>query len=112
MLLLFILATATYAFTAGNTVPATKAGQGVNTISGYAVTNVDYALDTNDASNVSGVTFDLDAAADTVQARVNTNATDGAWMACSNSTSFTWVCTLTAPEPINPITELEIVAVD
>jgi len=48
-----------YAYAASNTVPATTAGDGQGTISGYTVTNVVYTLDATNPANISKVAFTL-----------------------------------------------------
>lgn len=48
-----------YAFTASNTVPATIAGAGSGTVSGYTVTNIHYALDATTPVNVDSMTFTI-----------------------------------------------------
>ena len=63
------LAFAAYAFTAANTVPSSKAGDGSGTISGYTVSNIAYTLDATNAANIESVAFTLDAAATTVRRR-------------------------------------------
>ena len=57
------LATGAYAFTATNTVPASSAGSGSGTISGYTVSNVAYQLNATTPSDIDSVTFTLSAAA-------------------------------------------------
>ena len=57
-----IVAVSALGFAAANTVPASKAGDGENTITGYTVTNVHYVLDTTDPSVIDEVTFDVDSA--------------------------------------------------
>ena len=59
-LLAFVVATAAYAFTAGNTVPASKAGDGSGAITGYNVTNVAYNLDAANPQLIDSVEFDPD----------------------------------------------------
>lgn len=57
-----IIAAAVFAFTASNTVPASKAGEGTGTITGYVVDTVHYTLNAADPSKVDSVTFNLDTA--------------------------------------------------
>jgi hypothetical protein len=57
------LALATYAFTASNTVPGSKAGKGEGVISGYTVSNVAYTLATSNPANIDSVAFTLSGAA-------------------------------------------------
>jgi hypothetical protein len=85
------LAAGAYAFTASNTVPATKAGSGSGNISGYAVSSVSY---TNTDNTITGVSFNLDAAAG--QVNVQLDSTGGAWYDCGASagtTPFAVSCT-------------------
>jgi len=65
------LALATFAFTASNTVPGSKAGKGEGVISGYAVSSVAYTLSTTDPADIDSVAFTLDAAAATVKAKLD-----------------------------------------
>ena len=46
-----------YAFTAANTVPATTAGAGSGTVSGYTVTNLHYNLNATTPVNIDSLTF-------------------------------------------------------
>ena len=64
------LAFATYAFTASNTVPGTKAGKGDGVISGYTVSGIDYNLSAANPANIDSVAFTLSASATTVKAKV------------------------------------------
>jgi hypothetical protein len=54
-----VLASASYAFTATNTVPDSNAGFGSGTISGYTITNVAYALDGTDPSKLASASFTI-----------------------------------------------------
>jgi hypothetical protein len=89
-----IIAGAAYAFAAANTVPATKAGDGLGVISGYTVTNVQYTLNGTDPSTLDSVSFDLGAAATQVQ--VQLVATTGSFYACTEVGATTvWTCDTT-----------------
>jgi len=95
-LLAFVLGTTAFAYAASITFNgagnAGAAGQGSGTISGYNVTNIHYTLDTNDPSNITGVTFSLAPnTATTVKAKLNGT---GAWVACTGGTS-PWSCPVT-----------------
>jgi hypothetical protein len=46
-----------YAFTASNTVPASTAGAGVGTVSGFTVTNLHYALNATTPANIDSMSF-------------------------------------------------------
>jgi hypothetical protein len=95
LILAALLATASYAFTATNTVPGTNAGQGAQTISGYTASNVTYDLDTSSGTAmVTGATFDLTPdssgnAPTDVEARLTST---GTYVNCSNSSGTTWTC--------------------
>ena len=65
------LALATFAYTASNSVPGSKAGKGEGAISGYAVSSVAYTLSTTNPANIDSVAFTLDAAATTVKAKLD-----------------------------------------
>jgi hypothetical protein len=117
MLAVFVLAaalaTAGYAFTASNTVPATSAGEGANTISGYTVSNVAYVLNASDPTKIDRMTFSLDAAAGTVKARV---VSGGTYQDCSTTnapTNTAWSCDwAAASEPtVLSADQLSVIAV-
>ena len=57
---LSIFALVSSAFAAGNTVPASKAGDGAGAISGYTVTNVKHTINASNPRNIDSVAFDLD----------------------------------------------------
>ncbi len=89
-MIMFVLAGATYAFAAANTVPASYAGDGEEDISGYIISNVHYALT---GSDITGVTFTLDNDA----ATVNVGLVDGGTMyTCSVSGGTSVTCTIAA----------------
>lgn len=73
------------AFTASNTVEASKAGSGSGTISGYAVTNVDYTLDATTPSNIASVAFRVTGDVTGHQAYVKLVAAGGTWFSCTLS---------------------------
>ncbi len=88
----------TYALTASNTVPVTKAGAGAGIISGYSVTNVRYQLNATDPRNIDSVTFDLDTAppgGSTI--RIKLQSGGSSWYACTSVGAAT-SCNTTAPQ--------------
>jgi hypothetical protein len=95
-MLLGVLVAGTYAYTAANTVPASKAGDGSGAVSGYVVSAVHYNLNGTSPQNVDSVTFTLDAvpaAGSTIKAQV-----DGSnWYTCTNVTTAI-TCTTTSPQ--------------
>ena len=95
VLVTLIFATAAFAFAASNTVPASYAGEGASTTSGYTVTNVAYTLNATTASNIDSVAFTLNAAATTVKVRL---VTTGSYYSCTNPSGFNWTCNTTSPQ--------------
>jgi hypothetical protein len=109
-LLAVVVAAGAYAFTASNTVPATNAGSGSGTISGYDVTNVSYALNGTDPTTVDSVSFTLDKSAGTVKAQVQTG---GSWYDCSNGGSGNdWTCSMSPAADLQSADKLTVVATD
>ena len=102
-----VLATATYAFTASNTVPASRAGDGSGTISGYTVSNVAYTLNATNPSNLDSVAFTLDAAASV--AKIKLVSSGSTWYSCTNPSSNNWTCTTTGAA-VAPADQLQVVA--
>jgi len=97
-----------YAFTASNTVPNATLGQGSNTISGYTVSSVSYALDSSNPSNVDSVSFSISpTTASTVKIQL---ASGGSWYSCTN-TSGSVSCATTSPQATaSAATSLNVVA--
>jgi hypothetical protein len=97
-----LLAAATYGFAAGNTVPASSAGDGNNTISGYTVASVAYQLNSTNPANIDAVTFQLSGGAGkptTVKIKLVTAGSD--WYACTSPTAsapYVYTCATTAPQ--------------
>ena len=54
-----IVATGVLGFAASNTVQKSSAGDGENTISGYAIKNIAYTLNATDPTYIDAVTFDV-----------------------------------------------------
>ena len=98
----------TYAFAAANTVPGSKAGDGFGAISGYSVSNIVYTLDATTPSEIDSVSFQLDAAASTVKARVEDTAS---FSDCTYSAP-TWTCTLPAGTSVLSATNLRVISVE
>ena len=95
------------AFTASNTVPATKAGDGSGAVTGYAVSSVHYGLNATDPAKVDSVTFDLDstpASGSTIKTKVGAS-----WYSCTNVAAAV-TCATTSPQAtVQPITALQVV---
>ena len=60
--LALVLAAGAYGFAASNTVPASYAGDGSNTISGYVISTVHYNLNAANPGTIDSVTFTTDVA--------------------------------------------------
>jgi len=103
------LAFAAYAFTAANVVPDTKAGDGDGAITGYTVSNIAYQLDAANAENIESVSFDLDAAAGTVKARVVSTA---GYTDCTNPAGNSWTCNIEPDPTVLSANELRVIAVE
>jgi len=107
MLLTLLFAVAAYAFTATNVVPPSQAGDGHGTISGYTVSNVAYTL-AADPANIASWSFDLSAAAGTVQSKlVSASST---YTACVHGVAFHWTCTPAALQTVATADDLRVIA--
>lgn len=90
IVLALILAAAIYGFAAANTVPATYAGDGSGTISGYTVSNIAYTLNSDgNPSDIDQVTFTLSASAG--QAYISFDA-GSTWNSCTISGGTSVTC--------------------
>lgn len=104
-LLLFVLAGATYAFAASNTVENSFAGDGEGTVGFYNVTSIQYTLASNPV-NIGSVSFDLDEAASEVQVSFN----DTVFFDCAEF-SGKWTCPIDEVVTVLSVTKLRVVAV-
>ena len=102
-----VMTVGNYAFTASNTVEASAAGQGSETISGYSISAVGYTLDTSGATaNVTAVKFDIDptsagSAPTVVRARLTAA---GTYQNCTNTTGTTWSCSFSGVTALSAAT--------
>jgi hypothetical protein len=105
------LAFAAYAFTASNTVPDSKAGDGDGAITGYTVTNIAYQLEAANPANIDSVSFDLDDAAGTVKVKlVNASST---YTDCTNTAGNSWSCDFGAgAQTVLSADEFRVIAVE
>jgi hypothetical protein len=102
-----LMAAAGSAFLAANTVPASKAGDGVGAVSGYSVSGIHYTLAAN-PQQIASVEFTLDSAppaGSTVKVQL---ATSGAWFDCT-MTGANASCTTTGATVLGA-TNLTVVA--
>jgi len=109
--LVLILAGATYAFAAANTVPTSKAGDGNGVISGYIVTAVHYTLNGTNPATIDSVSFTLDAApvsGSTI--KIKLVAAGSTWYNCTNTTTSV-TCTTTGAS-VTTANSLEVVIAD
>ena len=86
-----------FAFTASNTVPDTKAGDGAGAITGFDVTSVHYTLNGTNPRNADAVAFTLDSApiaGSTIRAQL---VDGGSWYSCTN-TGTAVTCATTSPQ--------------
>jgi hypothetical protein len=99
----------TYAFTAANTVPDSKAGDGTGAVTGYVLSSVHYNLNATTPTNVDSVTFALDSApvaGSTIRAQINA----GSWFTCTN-TGVNVTCN-TPAATVAATTSLRVVVAD
>ncbi|MEY2420193.1 MAG: hypothetical protein QOI95_260 [Acidimicrobiaceae bacterium] len=99
-----------FAFTASNTVPATKAGDGSGAVTGYVASSVHYGLNASTPTNLDSITFTLDSApvaGSTIKTKI-----DGNWYTCS-AVTVAVTCATTSPQAtVQPATTLEVVVAD
>jgi hypothetical protein len=108
-ILVGILASAAYAFTAANTVPGSQAGSGSGAISGYTATNVAYTLNATTPTNIDSVAFTISPTT-TTAVKIQLAAA-GSWYSCVNS-SGSVTCATTSPQAtVVAATQLTVVAV-
>jgi len=91
------LAGGAFALTAGNVIPASKAGDGVGAISGYTASRIQYSLDALNPQNIDSVMLTLNvvpAAGATMKAQL---ANGGVWYSCV-SVGLSVTCATTSPQ--------------
>ena len=100
----------TYAFTAANTVPDSKAGDGEGAVTGYVLSTVHYNLNAINPSTIDEVTFTLDSApvaGSTIMVQLDPA---GSWYGCTNAAAAV-TCTTTG-EPVLDATNLRVIVAD
>lgn len=102
------LGVAAYAFTATNTVPATNAGSGNGTISGYTVSNVQYQLSATVPSDIDSATFTLSANATTVRAKLVSGSST--YTTCSIANGVDVTCDFSPDIDITTANQLAVIA--
>jgi hypothetical protein len=108
LIVILLLASVAYAYTASNTVPANRAGSGSATISGYVVDNVSYNLSNSDPSEIDSVTFSLDASASTVKIKLVSSSFT--YFDCTNTAGFNWSCSISGAVTVLEADELQVIA--
>ena len=104
----FALATGVYAFTATNTVPASNAGSGSGTISGYTVSGIAYTLNATTPTDIDSMTFTLNSSASTVRAKIVSGSTT--YTACSISGGVNVTCDFSPDIAITTADQLSVIA--
>ncbi|HWL33660.1 MAG TPA: hypothetical protein VNP89_08645 [Gaiellaceae bacterium] len=102
------LATGAYAFTATNTVPASSAGSGSGTISGYTVSGIAYTLNATTPSDIDSMTFTLNANAQTVKAKIVSGSTT--YTDCTISGGVNVTCNFSPDIAITTADQLSVIA--
>ena len=110
-----LVAVAGSGYAAANTVPTSKVGDGAGAISGYAISQIRYGLNSSNPINIDTVSFVLDsapAAGSTV--KVKLVASGSTWYSCTLGTPATNVsCTTTSPQATAATAnELRVVVAD
>ena len=108
-----VLGFAAYGFTASNTVPGTKAGDGAGAISGYTVSNVSYGLNSSNSANLDSVSFTVSSApAAGSTMKIKLVAAGSTWYTCTNVTT-TLTCDTTSPQAtVSAADELRVLIVN
>lgn len=104
----FLTAAAAYAFTATNTVPASSAGSGSGTISGYTVSAVAYTLNATTPSDIDSVAFTLNAAATTAKAKIVSGSTT--YTSCTITGGVNVSCNFSPDIAITTADQLSVIA--
>jgi hypothetical protein len=85
----------------------TPGGEGVNTISGWNISSIQYHLEDGLAKN-SAVEFDLDGSADMV--KVSVQSSSATFYDCTNTIGTHWYCSIGAGSSISEFDELRVIA--
>ncbi len=96
-LLALVVATASFAFAASNTVGDSKAGIGTGVVSGYTVEGVSWDLNDTNPANVDDVTFSLAGGATATEVKARALGAGSAslgtgWVSCAGSGSGPFTC--------------------
>src|SRR5438105_1986851 len=103
-----VLSISGYAFTASNTVPNATLGQGANTISGYTISSVSYAMNATTPANIDSVSFTISpTTASTVKIQL---VSGGSWYACTNTSGSVSCATISPQATAGAADSLDVVA--
>ncbi|MGD0167486.1 MAG: hypothetical protein ABSC51_09410 [Gaiellaceae bacterium] len=106
-ILTLLIATAAYAFTAANTVPASYAGDGSGAINGYTVSAIAYTLDAANPTLIKSVAFTLNTAASSAYVSVTGAAP---YQGCTISGGVNVSCTFGTEPAVTAATSLRVIA--
>jgi hypothetical protein len=99
-----------FAFTAANTVPDSKAGEGTSTVSGYTITDINYSLNATNPSNIDQVAFTMSPAPPaTGQVRIKANTQV---YTCTTAGATATCATTTPQQTVTALTSLTVIAAD
>jgi hypothetical protein len=81
VLAVLVIAGSAYAFAASNTIDVSNVGSGATSISGYAITSVEYIFATGDPTEIDSIEFDISPAPGQVKIQLDDTAGTGdtAW---------------------------------
>jgi hypothetical protein len=112
LVLAAVVAAGVYGFTAANTVPATKAGDGAGAVTGYVIDSVHYTLGA-DPGDIDQVEFNLDSTpvvGSTIKIKLVDAGTD--WYSCTNVAAAV-TCDTTSPQAtVLPTDKLRVIVAD
>jgi len=92
-----VVAMAISGYTAANTVPISKGGDGAGTISGYTISSIAFTANATNAENIDAVTFNTNTAPPAgATVKVKIDASSSTWYACTFS-GVAVTCSTTSP---------------
>jgi len=96
LLLALILSVGAYAFAAGNTVDASRAGDGEGAIAGYGISDVHYTLDATNPGLIQSVSFTINPAITaTTVVKIKLVAAGSTWYTCTAGAGTSVSCPTT-----------------
>ena len=108
-----VIAVALSGYAAANVVPASKAGDGNNTISGYTVSAVHYNLNASNPANIDSVTFTLNSAPVAgSKVKIKLVSAGSTWYSCTMTVADASCATTSPQATVASADELRVVAAD